>query len=815
MANDKSVTSFRIRYLLGLTAIALLVTASYFTMMHVISAQRGFSSLVNLAGHQSGLTTRIAFFAHVMATTEDEAEFNMARQQVGRTIHKMEQAHLILTQGSEELGIPQVSNDNLKLIFDDPMVGLSLAIKRFLERARIVYEEPMDQLSPNSISFVFLTTYGPHVLEPMFDAVVEEFEKIGHEAILHIEQLEMGIWLAALGMLLLEVMLIFRPLERRIASALESLQGEKNFLQHIMDSVDDPLLVFDRALRLLRMNGAASGMAKAQGIELRTHQQVDQLPNGDRLWNPDLQQNMREVIEQVQPRRIVQTLSTQAQPDQVFEVALSPLSDGRQQVVGVIEVFRDISEHQLLLEQLQASQNSYAHLAQHDTLTGLPNRLLFSDRLNQAIHRAHREKIKLGIMFIDLDGFKLINDSFDHSVGDMVLKDVAERLKQLMREDDTVARMGGDEFTIILHGIHDAQAAAIVARKVLEVLKSPFMVHDQQAFLGASIGISIYPKHAENAEDLVRMADAAMYRAKEEGKNTFRYYTEGMTPKAFQRITLETSLRQALERQEFVLHYQPQCDLNSLRLTGMEALIRWQHPQRGLIMPGEFIPIAEETKLIIPIGEWVLSQAATQMRQWIEQKRIAADAIICVNLSAKQFEQRCLNRLIQGALEQSGLPAGNLELEITESIMMQSPKLTGRLLNQVRAQGLKVSIDDFGTGYSSLSLLNQLPLTKLKIDMSFVSGLPNDDSQAAITRAIILLGQSLGLEVLAEGIETQAQLAFLQQAGCDSGQGYLLSHPFCAEALEAEVLETNGPTPAIQDAEQMLEEGDLRVVYAI
>ncbi|QFY89822.1 EAL domain-containing protein [Magnetovirga frankeli] len=815
MANDKSVKGFRLRYLLGLTAIALLVTASYFTMMHVISAQRGFSSLVNLAGHQSGLTTRIAFFAHVMANTEDETEFNMARQQVGRTIHKMEQAHQILTQGSEELGIPQVSNDNLKIIFDDPMVGLSLALERFLERARIVYEEPMGQLNPDSISFVFLTTYGPHVLEPMFDAVVEEFEKIGQEAILHIEQLEMGIWLTALGMLLLEVVLIFRPLERRIASALESLRGEKNFLQHIMNSVDDPLLVFDRDLRLLRMNGAADGMAQDQGIGLRKHQPVALLDNSERLWDANLQQNMQEVVEQVQPRRIVQTLSREGQTDRVFEVSLSPLCDERQRVVGVIEVFRDISEHQLLLEQLQASQNSYAHLAQHDTLTGLPNRLLFSDRLNQAIHRAHREKIKLGIMFIDLDGFKLVNDSFDHSVGDLVLKDVAERLKRLMREDDTVARMGGDEFTIILNGIHNAQAAAIVARKVLEVIKPPFLVQGHQAFLGASIGISIYPKHSESAEDLVRMADAAMYRAKEEGKNTFRYYTEGMTAKAFRRITLETSLRQALERQELILHYQPQYDLKNLRLTGMEALVRWQHPQQGLLGPCEFIAIAEESKLIIPIGEWVLTEAARQMKHWIEQEYLAADAIICVNLSAKQFEQHCLRRLVEGALAQSGLNAANLELEITESIMMQSPKLTGKLLDQLRSQGVKVSIDDFGTGYSSLSLINQLPLTKLKIDMSFVAGLPEDASQVAITRAIILLGQSLGLEVLAEGIETQAQLDFLRQAGCDSGQGYLLSRPLCAEALEAEALETKGPTPAQQEAEQMPEGGNLQAVYAV
>jgi diguanylate cyclase (GGDEF)-like protein len=436
------------------------------------------------------------------------------------------------------------------------------------------------------------------------------------------------------------------------------------------------------------------------------------------------------------------------------------------------------------MEELRESQLSYAHLAQHDALTSLPNRILFSDRLKQAIQTAHRHRQKLAVLFIDLDGFKLINDSYGHSFGDEVLKCVALRIQCLMREDDTIARMGGDEFTVVLNNISRSEDAALVTQKILDGVRHPYHLQGRTVFLSASIGVSIYPEHASNLDDLVRKADTAMYRAKELGRNTFRYYSGGMTSKVFERMTLETQLREALEQGQFELHYQPQLSILTGRVTGIEALVRWQHPQKGLVSPIKFIPLAEESGLIIPIGEWILEAACRQMKTWLDEKRLLEDAVVCVNISARQFDQQNLITVVQERLNDSGLSASNLELEITESTMLRSAEFTGQVLSQLRNLGVKVAIDDFGTGYSSLSHLKRLPFTKLKIDKSFVSDIPADTNDVAIAQAIIRMGKSLSLDVLAEGIETERQLSFLAKETCDSGQGFFFSKPLSAPDLE-------------------------------
>jgi diguanylate cyclase (GGDEF)-like protein/PAS domain S-box-containing protein len=784
--------SLRIRYIIGLLMIALLVTASYVTMQRIVSEQGDFARIINLAGHQSGLSNRIAYFAGLMATTEDPTDFNMARAQVGRTVHKMERVHKVLREGDPDQGVPRVENDTLRLIYDDPMVGLDTALQRYLERARAVYDKPMDELSTDSIAYIFLTTYGPHVLEPMFDAVVDEYERISSESIDRIQGLELAIWLSALATLLLEAFLIFRPLERRITRTMDQLQDERGFLQHVIDGVGDPILVTDMNYEVLRVNTAARDLSAVRG------EGVEQLlacraARGAEAGSCDCKDNQcarQRVLGNGETQRLLQNYDVPDGGQSTVEISLSPLSDDNGKVVGVIETHRDITEHLQLLDKLRASELSFAHLAQHDPLTGLPNRILFNDRLGQALHEAHRQSSTLGVLFIDLDEFKLVNDSYDHGFGDEVLKAVAERIGRVMREDDTLARMGGDEFTVILRGLSHVDAAGVVAQKVLALFTQPFVVQQQTIFLGASIGISVYPRHGNQAEDLVRKADTAMYRAKEEGKNTFRYYSKGMTLKAMQRITLETQIRRALKNQEFELHYQPQIKFSTGRVSGLEALVRWRTPDGDLVPPGHFIPTAEECGLIVELGEWIMEESCRQMKQWLDDGVVASSVLICVNISAKQFDKEGLVKLVDRVLMSSGLSPANLELEITESTMMRAPAVTRRVLRELRDLGVEISIDDFGTGYSSLSHLKLLPLTKLKIDKSFVADTPDDANASAIARAIIRLGNSLSLDTLAEGVETVEQLAFLRREGCDTGQGYLFAKPLPADELVAHLAKT-------------------------
>jgi len=443
-------------------------------------------------------------------------------------------------------------------------------------------------------------------------------------------------------------------------------------------------------------------------------------------------------------------------------------------------------EYQLSLEQRVIDRTKeYTHLAHHDALTGLPNRIFFADRLTQAIKTAERHKSKVAVFFIDLDDFKQVNDSFDHSSGDITLQTVASRFKALIRKEDTLARMGGDEFTLILNDFNHESDLALIANKIIQLFKEPFLVQGHNIFLGASIGISIYPQHGTTIEDLVRNADSAMYKAKYEGRNQFKYYSELLTEQARERIILEANLRKALDKQEFVVYYQPQLELNTGKLSGLEALVRWLHPEKGLIPPNVFIPLAERSRLIIPLGEWILKESCKQMHQWQKSGLIQADISISVNLSPVQFDQEGLIKMIDSVIKSTELPLSNLELEITESTMMKNQKKSTETLKQLRSVGVKLAIDDFGTGYSSLNHLKHLPVTKLKIDQSFVSNIPNDAKDIAIAKTVIDLAQGLSLDVLAEGIETEDQLDFLKHEGCSYGQGYLFAKPLPAKDFES------------------------------
>jgi len=426
------------------------------------------------------------------------------------------------------------------------------------------------------------------------------------------------------------------------------------------------------------------------------------------------------------------------------------------------------------------------HLAYHDALTGLPNRPLFMDRLIVALAQASRANQKLAVFFLDLDRFKDINDSLGHSTGDGLLKAVAERIRRCVREGDTVARFGGDEFTLLIPRIDQIEDAAKIAQKILETLKIPFSIWDHELFVTTSIGISIYPADGSDPETLVRNADSAMYRAKDQGRDNYQLYAPAMNARALERLALENMLRKALSHRELVLFYQPIADMRSKAIVGVEALIRWRHPELGLLSPAHFISVAETSGLIIPIGDWVLRTACRQTKLW--QKRVG-ELTVAVNLSARQFQQPNLAEEVAEVLEETGLEAEYLELEITESNAMQNAENSIYMLRELKALGVRIAMDDFGTGYSSLNYLKKFPIDTLKLDQSFVRDITTDPSDAAIATAVIAMAHSLDLKVIGEGVETEEQFSFLQKQKCDYIQGYLFSPPLPAEGLEQYLLE--------------------------
>ncbi|MDP3672382.1 MAG: EAL domain-containing protein [Telluria sp.] len=446
-------------------------------------------------------------------------------------------------------------------------------------------------------------------------------------------------------------------------------------------------------------------------------------------------------------------------------VALTAIRDARGHISNYMAILSDITDRKRVEEHTR-------HLAEHDFLTDLPNRVLFLDRLHQALAAARRQKTMVAVLFLDLDRFKSINDSYGHQTGDLLLKEVAARVSRCVRGVDTVSRQGGDEFVVILADIGGIDQAAHVAGSVMQAITQVDRVDGHEISLSASIGISIYPSDGEDADTLLKHADVAMYHAKQNGRNAFRFFSPHMNAHVIERVEIENKLRQALANDEFVLEYQPEVDIGSGLTIAVEALIRWRHPERGLLAPDQFIRIAEECGLIVPIGQWVLRQACEQARKWRDQ---GFPVVVAVNLSNVQFIHDKLVDYVDEALQRSGLAPQFLDLEITEAVIMNGNEATIATVNALRARGVQVTIDDFGTGYSSLSNLRRFALSKLKIDRSFVHDITRDPADAAIIPAIIALARSLKLRVIAEGVETAEQLRFLQQHGCDEYQGYYAS----------------------------------------
>ena len=457
--------------------------------------------------------------------------------------------------------------------------------------------------------------------------------------------------------------------------------------------------------------------------------------------------------------------------ESAIEDSAAPIHDRAGRVIGAVIVFHDVSEARAMSLQMTYS-------AQHDLVTDLPNRLLLNDRISQSIALARRRNRPIAVIFLDLDRFKYVNDSLGHAIGDKLLQSVSKRLLAGVRGSDTVSRQGGDEFVILLSEITYPEDAATSARKILRSLGAPHSVGGQDLHIDGSIGISVYPEDGGNAETLIKNADTAMYHAKEKGRNNFQFFKADMNRKAVERQSLEGSLRRALEREEFLLHYQPKVNLDTGEITGVEALIRWQQPARGLLPPSQFVPIAEDCGLIVQIGRWVMREACRQARAWQDAGLPALS--IAVNVSAMEFRDSGFVEHVRTILSDTGLKARYLELELTEGVLMEDAESAASVLRELKKMGVQLAVDDFGTGYSSLSYLRQFPIDVLKIDRSFVQQISADPEDSTIVSAIINMGKSLKHLVVAEGIETQQQRAYLQTQHCAEGQGYLFSRPMAA-----------------------------------
>ncbi|MHB8454636.1 MAG: putative bifunctional diguanylate cyclase/phosphodiesterase [Acidiferrobacterales bacterium] len=561
-------------------------------------------------------------------------------------------------------------------------------------------------------------------------------------------------------------------IERKIIE--EALFKVKERAQITLDSIGDAVICTDLSGEISFLNPAAANMTgwslpEAVGQPLADVFRVMDAYTHLTVANPVDKAVAQNRVGALPPNSL---LIRRDKHELFIEDSVAPIHDREGLVVGSVLIFRDASVARALAAQM-------AHLSEHDSLTGLPNRLLLSDRIGQGIAQAARNKGLLAVLFLDLDGFKHINDSLGHPIGDKLLQSVAKRLEDCVRSPDTVSRQGGDEFIVLLHDVKRPEDAAITVNRILAVVEQIHTVDGHDLHITASLGVSIYPDDGVNADELIRNADTAMYRAKEGGRHGYRFFKPEMNVRAVERQSVEEDLRRALQHCEFSLHYQPKIDLKSGVICGAEALIRWKHPTRGFIPPLQFISIAEDSGLIVPIGAWVLREACLQTKAWADAGLPAIS--MAVNVSALQFQNDGFIDGLIAILGETGLNGKFLELEITESVLMKNAGPATSILLSLKGQGVRVSVDDFGTGYSGLSYLRKFSLDALKIDQSFVREIRKGSNDTALVTAIIAMARSLKLEVTAEGVETPEELAFLKVEGCEEAQGYLFSRPIPAD----------------------------------
>jgi diguanylate cyclase (GGDEF)-like protein/PAS domain S-box-containing protein len=560
--------------------------------------------------------------------------------------------------------------------------------------------------------------------------------------------------------------------ERKIIE--ETLFEEKERAQVTLDCIGDAVISTDISGNITFLNLVAEQMTGWPLKEVSGRPMADAFRIVNAHTRKVVANPMMKATEQNRSGKLpVNSVLIRRDGTEIYiEDSVAPIHDRDGRVIGSVLVFRDVSAARAMAEQI-------AHAAEHDFLTGLPNRLLLNDRIGQAIALAQRNQTKVAVLFLDMDGFKHINDSLGHPTGDKLLKCVANRLRDCVRAPDTVSRQGGDEFIVLLQGVDQPEDTAVAAKRLLKSVAEAYSMGQHILHITTSIGVSLYPDDGPDAETLIKNADTAMYQAKENGRQTYRFFRPEMNVRAVERQSIEEDLRRALERREFTLHYQPKIDLTTGTIVGAEALLRWTHPNRGEVLPAQFIPVAEDSGLILPIGAWVLREACMQAQAW--KKAGLPIGTIAVNVSAMELRSDDFLEGLFSTLDETGLDPRSLELEVTESVLMKNSEVAASILLRVREKGVRVTIDDFGTGYSSLSYLRKFPLDALKIDQSFVRQIATSPDDTAIVSAIISMCQSLKLRVIAEGVETVEDLAFLQHHECDEAQGYYFSRPVPAE----------------------------------
>jgi len=568
-----------------------------------------------------------------------------------------------------------------------------------------------------------------------------------------------------------------RTLQQSLKLSSDELLQASEEMNAVFQAIPDQLFNLDETGRIINYKLGQSSHHYLKIGDLINRQLTD-VTNGEVASKFDV--SIKQVLEQ-QSTKHFEFIIVHERKVHYYEVRMMPLKSRE-----VMALVRDITERKLAEEQI-------AFLAYHDSLTALPNNRLFKDRLQHAISQADRKGKLLAVMFLDLDRFKLINDTMGHSAGDELLKVTSQRLIEAVRKNDSVAinssdlsasvaRLGGDEFTILLEDVDSIQAVAHIAERVIDNVSLPMMLERQEVHISTSIGIAMFPDDGKKADDILQHADTAMYHAKAQGRNNFQFYTESMNKSSVELLALENNLHKAVEQEELCLYYQPQVDVMSGQLVGMEALIRWNHPENGFISPGVFIPVAEETGMINRIGKWVIQEACEQGVRWMKAGYKLHK--ISVNLSARQLKDENLSSMIEEIMSATGMPANLLGIELTESAIITDPDIVLIRLQRIKELGVSLSLDDFGTGYSSLSYLKRFPIDTLKIDQAFVRDVKTDHEDAALVKAIIAMAHGLGMDVIAEGVEVKEQLDFLGANGCDSIQGFLFSRPLPAEEME-------------------------------
>jgi diguanylate cyclase (GGDEF)-like protein/PAS domain S-box-containing protein len=574
-------------------------------------------------------------------------------------------------------------------------------------------------------------------------------------------------------------------IERKITE--ESLYVEKERAQATLDSIGDAVITTDIAGNITVVNVVAEQMTGWSWKEANGRPMSEVLRILDASSREITPNRMEMAVEQNRTVYLPSNsiLVRRDGCEIPIEDSASPIRDRAGKAIGAVMVFRDVSAARAMAREI-------THSAQHDFLTGLPNRLLLSDRINQAIALAPRQQRKIALLFLDLDHFKHINDSLGHSFGDNLLQSIAIRLVACVRGSDTVSRQGGDEFVVLLSDMERLEDAAITATRILQTVAESHSIDRHDLHITTSIGVSVFPDDGLDAETLIKHADTAMYHAKENGRHCYQFFTPAMNVRAVERQFIEEGLRRALEHGEFALHYQPKINLKTGAITGAEALLRWTHPTRGAVPPAEFIPVAEDCGLILPIGAWVLREACRQARTWVDGG--LQITTMAVNVSAMEFRNEGFLENLFAILSETGLDPRSLQLELTEGVLMRHAEAAASILQALRERGVQVAIDDFGTGYSSLSYLRKFPVDELKIDQSFVRGITTHTGDAAIVTAVLAMARSLDLRVVAEGVETPEELAFLRAHQCDEAQGYHFSRPVPAEQF-ARLLQCGGSKP--------------------